>query len=360
MGPRNFRAPDEPFQHGDYTVAWICALPKERAAATAMLDKKHPSLAIPPSDSNAYTLGSIFGHNIVIACLPKGKIGTNSAATVAAHMISTFPAIRFCLMVGIGGGVSRKVRLGDVVFSVPTGSLPAVVQWDMGKAEQGSCFKRIGALNNPPNLLLTALTKLETQHELEGSRVPQYLEEMAKRYPRSAQKYQKSKRLVDVLFKATYNHQTKSQNIADSESGIEDCQDHDESCINCDLSQSIKRKDREMMVHYGVIASGNQVIKNAEVRDQLLKDLGDDILCVEMEAAGLMDNLPCIVIRGICNYADSHGNKAWEEHAAAVAAASAKELLGYVQAREVNREAKIRESVQGGHLFFLGLTLKQG
>ena len=85
-----------------------------------------------------------------------------------------------------------------------------------------------------------------------------------------------------------------------------------------------------MRVHYGLIVSGNKVIKDATLRDNLNKELGGNVFCVEMEAAGLMDNFPCIVIRGICDYADSHKNKDWQEHAAAVAAAFAKELLGYV------------------------------
>lgn len=46
-----------------------------------------------------------------------------------------------------------------------------------------------------------------------------------------------------------------------------------------------------------------------------------------MEAAGLMDNFPCLVIRGICDYADSHKNKRWQPYAAATAAAYAKDLL---------------------------------
>lgn len=49
--------------------------------------------------------------------------------------------------------------------------------------------------------------------------------------------------------------------------------------------------------------------------------------CVEMEAAGLMNNYPCVVVRGICDYADSHKNKDWQGYAAAVAVAYAKELL---------------------------------
>lgn len=89
----------------DYTVGWVCALPKEQTAAMAMLDQRHADLPKPPNDHNTYTLGTIGKHNVAIACLPKGKVGTSSAATVATQMISTFPAIQFGLMVGIGGGV---------------------------------------------------------------------------------------------------------------------------------------------------------------------------------------------------------------------------------------------------------------
>ncbi|KAL3443437.1 hypothetical protein BJX65DRAFT_320640 [Aspergillus insuetus] len=96
--------------HDDYTVAWICALPLELAAANAQLDDVHPRLSQAESDINAYTLGNIKGHNVVIACLPSGVYGTTSAATVLAHMRSTFPRLRFALMVEIGGGNPETVR----------------------------------------------------------------------------------------------------------------------------------------------------------------------------------------------------------------------------------------------------------
>jgi len=106
-----------------------------------------------------------------------------------------------------------------------------------------------------------------------------------------------------------------------------------------------------MRVHYGSIASSNQVIKNAAFRDKLNRDLGGQILCVEMEAAGLMDNFPCIVTQGICDYADSHKNKSWQEHAAAVAAAFAKELLGYVQPSDVDAELAVKDILGQGQSF---------
>jgi nucleoside phosphorylase len=64
------------------------------------------------------------------------------------------------------------------------------------------------------------------------------------------------------------------------------------------------------------------------------------VLCVEMEAAGLMDEFSCLVIRGVCDYADSHKNKRWQPYAAATAAAYAKELLSIVPAQEVAAASK--------------------
>lgn len=327
--------------HDDYRVGWVCALPKEQTAAIAMLDQRHPDLPKPVNDPNTYTLGAVGKHNIVIACLPKGKTGTNTAATVTTWMISTFQSIKFGLMVGIGGGVPPTVRLGDVVISTPVGQFPGVVQWDIGKANQGSKFERKGSLNNPPTSLLTALTRLETKHEMEGSQIPDYLDELKQKWPKLVRKYLRSNSLEDVLFKADYNHVNENPNCGSIQE-VENGED-EETCQHCDRSQVVKRKARDMRVHYGLIASGNQVVKDASFRDRLKRDLDGHVLCFEMEAAGLMDNFPCIVIRGICDYADSHKNKDWQEHAAAIAAAFAKELLGHVLPSDVDAERTAKD-----------------
>lgn len=88
-------------------------------------------------------------------------------------------------------------------------------------------------------------------------------------------------------------------------------------------------------MHYGLVASGNQVMKHGRTRDRWARELG--ILCFEMEAAGLMDYFPCLVIRGICDYADSHKNKQWQEYAAATAAAYAKEILLVIPAIQISK-----------------------
>lgn len=95
-----------------YTVGWVCALPDELTAAQEMLDEEHEDLVQKSNDSNIYTLGCMGPHNVVLACLPAGQMGTNSAAAVAMQMKSTFPAIRFGLMVGIGGECQAKPIFG--------------------------------------------------------------------------------------------------------------------------------------------------------------------------------------------------------------------------------------------------------
>ncbi|KAH8435052.1 uncharacterized protein LDX57_012681 [Aspergillus melleus] len=308
-------------EHDDYTVGWICALPKELTAARAMLDNIHPDLHVPPGDYNTYCLGSIGTHNIAIACLPLGEIGTNSAATVASRMLVTFRSIRFGLMVGIGGGVPGKrheIQLGDVVVSMPTGQHGGVVQWDFGKSVgAGGGFERTGSLNRPPQVLMAALSKLISNHDLEGSKTGTYLADMMARYPPMT-KYALQPDMTDVLFPAECSHV-----------------DDNETCEECDHGKALIRIPRSApAVHYGLIASGNQVIKDGTKRDKISRDLGG-VLCFEMEAAGLQNQFQCLVIRGICDYADSHKNKVWQEYAAVAAAAFAKELVMIIPAHEV-------------------------
>ncbi|KAL6693319.1 ankyrin repeat-containing domain protein [Trichoderma pleuroticola] len=196
----------------------------------------------------------------------------------------------------------RGGYLGDVVVSKPDSYFPGVIQWDLGKIEQGGTIERTGSLNNPPTALLTSLAKLETKREMEGSQIPNHLA-------------------------ATGENETE-------EDGNEG---ESVDCRFCDFTQARKRKPRATRIHHGLIASGNMVIKDAQFRNQLNERFSKKILCVEMEAAGLMNDFPCLVIRGICDYADSHKNKAWQEYAAAVAAAFAKELLLVIPAQAVEQ-----------------------
>jgi nucleoside phosphorylase len=82
------------------------------------------------------------------------------------------------------------------------------------------------------------------------------------------------------------------------------------TCAGCDparLLERVSRHDLTPEIHYGTVGSSNTLIKDGMVREGLRKDL--DIICVEMEAAGLIDEFLNLIIRGICDYADSHKSK---------------------------------------------------
>ncbi|KAJ5737282.1 violaceus kinesin [Penicillium malachiteum] len=194
------------FKHDDYTVAWICALPLELAAARLMLDELHSSLPQPDTDHNAYILGSIIGHNVVVACLPSGVYGTTSAATVLAQILPTFPCLRFALMVGIGGGVPGKkadIRLGDVVVSIPTATVGGVVQYDYGKTLRDGYMQRTGSLNKPPQCLLTAVSRIRSEYLLEDSPIKRMSMEILDKHRASRQTIRPD---YDWLFMAIYDH----------------------------------------------------------------------------------------------------------------------------------------------------------
>lgn len=293
----------------------MCALPVELVAAKFMPDEEHESVELDSKgiDVNIYCMGSIAGHNVVIGCLPAGQIGNNPAAIVATQMQAIFGEIRFGLMVGIGGGVPSKdsdIRLGDVVVSQPLHKCNGVVQYDKGKATP-SGFMRTGSLNSPPQILLSAVSNVQSDKFL-GKQT--FLDHIAKL--ETAPTFRRSIGNIDMLFEADYEH----------EGGP--------TCARCDLNRQYSRTERqigeEAVVHYGIIASGDQVVKTARDRDRLSEELGG-VLCFEMEAAGLINNFPCIVIRGICDYADSHKNKRWQPYAAGTAAAYAKTLLSAVR-----------------------------
>jgi nucleoside phosphorylase len=316
----------------DYTVAWICALPKEEAAAVCMLDEKHGPVPQDELDENEYVLGEINGHNIVIACLPSGKMGTVSAAKVRTLVKLTFRAIRFGLMVGIGGGcptTSNNMRLGDVVVGIPDDEYPGVIQYDLGKVGQGGRFQRIGALDNPPDQLLNKVSKLRAKHQYEDSGLPGHIEQLGTKYPRMLQYCRYPGEEWDKLFQAEYDHPAGSP----------------KNCPSCDTSKLIIRESRPLLnngqqdiaIHYGLVASGNEVMKHGRTRESIREEYG--VLCFEMEAAGL-SGFPSLVIRGICDYSDSHKSDHWQEYAAITAAAYAKEFLKSFEPRVVKQLPK--------------------
>ncbi|CAG8389474.1 unnamed protein product [Penicillium salamii] len=322
-----------------FQIGWICALPIELAAAKEILDEKFGNLDVQdPADSNVYTLGRIGKHHVVIACLP--QYGTTSATTVANHMTRTFSkSLRIGLMVGVGGAIpsaSHDIRLGDIVISCPEGTSSGVLQYDMGKIGTGGEFHRTGSLNSPPRALLTAVNLMRAAELTDDPLYPGYIIQSTKRNTRTRKNFHRPGDGQDRLFKQEYDH-LENANLENAN----EC----DSCLEAWEEMRTEREGSDPQLHYGIIASGNAVIKDAKTREQLRLRTG--ALCFEMEAAGLMMDFPCIVIRGICDYADTHKNKQWQGYAALAAAAYAKELLGYVPMGHVSQENLVINVCEG-------------
>lgn len=306
----------------DFTLGWICALHIELTVAKAILDEEYEAT----DETAEYTLGRIGRHNVVISCLPAGQIGTSVAAAVTSEMRAKFPALNMGLMVGIGGGVPSQtadIRLGDVVISVPHGTYGGVVQYDLGKTITGGVQTRTGSLNHPPKALLIAVNNLRANINAGRSDIPRYLAPMG-----CLPGFARQDAGPDILFYSSYPH------VGGTTCG---------ACREDMIIARSRRHGEDTVTHYGTIASGNQVIKDALERDRLSAELGD-ILCFETEAAGLMNIIPCLVVRGICDYADSHKNKKWQPFAAAAAAACAKAILSFVPAPSRRNDVYQRET----------------
>ncbi|KAK4175394.1 hypothetical protein QBC36DRAFT_331536 [Triangularia setosa] len=324
--------------NSEYTVGWICAITTESVAARAFLDEEYSGLeAVAQHDNNSYILGKIGCHNVVIAVLPDAEYGTTSAAAVARDMLHSFPNVRIGLMVGIGGGapsLKHDIRLGDVVVSSPGGGKGGVFQYDFGKTIQNQTFQETAFLDQPPTVLRTAVSTLKGIHDMKGHQLVDDVE-MALKKIKKRKKYRKPPPASDRLYRSGVIHPSHSPESCEIACG------NDEA--NLLVRDKREEEDDDPAIHYGLIASGNQLMKDAHIRDKLADENG--ILCFEMEAAGLMNHFPCLVIRGICDYSDSHKNKDWQEYAAMMAAAYAKDLLRQIPSNKVERERRIGEVV---------------
>ncbi|KAF4988031.1 hypothetical protein FGRMN_10012 [Fusarium graminum] len=324
----------------DYTVGWICALTVEFVAAQAFLDEEHEGpQEVAKTDNNNYALGKIGSHNVVIAVLPDKEYGTAVAASVARDMLHSFPNVRIGLMVGIGGGApspSHDIRLGDIVVSSRESGTGGVFQYDFGKTIQNQPFQQTGFLDQPPMVLRTAVSSLKAKYDLKGHQIIKEVDVALQRI-KKRKKYCRPPAGSDRLYPSNITHPSDSSAGCSAVCG-------DDSVLS---RTERDEEDDDPAIHYGLIASSNQLMKDAFVRDRLAAEKG--VLCFEMEAAGLMNHFPCLVIRGICDYSDSHKNKEWQGYAAMVAAAYARDLLNRIAPDKVEAEKKLGDILSGLH-----------
>lgn len=323
----------------DYHIGWICALEIELTASHLFFDKTYDEpIDLDPKDGNTYIRGRMGNHNVVMAVLPINETGTNSAAMVTRDMVRSYTNLKVVLMVGVGGGAptaKNDIRLGDVVVSTKSGSHGAVKQYDFGKERQGQDFEHTGYLDLPPSSINTAIQLVRVKQRLDPKLLSDKIEKALGKYDHLKDDFGRPDPSTDQLFRSDYIHI-----------------DQDGACDGpspCDTTKLLRQGGRlkgsqAPKVHYGLIASGNRVMRDAERRDKLA--IEDGVLCFEMEAAGMMRSCPCLVVRGICDYSDSHKNKGWQGYASMVAAAYAKDLLEKLSSANVTKDRKLSDIKQ--------------
>ncbi|KAJ0415294.1 purine and uridine phosphorylase [Aspergillus carlsbadensis] len=305
-----------------YTIGWICALDSEYMCACRMLDEElpPPDLFRNARDENTYVFGRLGNHYIVVTCLPGGQRRSTTATHVARDMAHTFPKLEFALAVGLAGGAptaENDVRLGDVVVGAPGDGIPAVVDLSLEEMLPGG---RLGqaqgtpALNGPPERLLRAIPEMRRRYR--DLRLP---DAVARHLERLGDMDEYLRPESDKLYHPDYAHVRGTG--AGVGAGCEHC--HDSFTV-----KRPKRKDQRLVqVHYGTIGSGSTPLRDATLRDQYANDPAMNILCFDTISADLTNTVPCLAIRGISNYCDSHANGEWDKYAALAAAAYARELL---------------------------------
>ena len=211
-----------------------------------------------------------------------------------------------------------------------------MLQYDFGKTVKDGKFIQTGCLNKPPAVVMTGVSKLRALHLRKGSAIQKHINSMLESNPVMQQKFSCRNPEDDQLFQADYDHM-----------------DSGKDCKSCDQERLIQRKPRPTnvpVIHYGLIGSANRVMRHGITREKLRQER--NIICFEMEAAGLMDNFPCLVIRGICNYSDTHTHNNWQPYAAATAAAYAKELLEVIPPAQVDKTPTAADAIKASLLHF--------
>jgi nucleoside phosphorylase len=293
-----------------------------------------------PGDLNVYSTGVIGYHSAVLVHMP--NMGKVAAATAAACLRASFRGIQLALVVGIcGGAPSRKqpsedILLGDVVIS------EGLVQYDLGRQFPNNIFVRRDTprdnLPRPGPEIRAALARLQTQQGRSWlhNKTSEYVRVLQQDlsdvviYPAATE---------DKLFKSVYRHKHHKHHrplgctICANGDGRDDVCDVaiGMSCeqLGCDEQELVPRtrvsQPSRPIIHFGLIASGDTVMKSGEDRDEIATR--DNVIAFEMEGAGVWEHFPSLVIKGVCDYADSHKSKRWQGYAAATAAAIMKAFL---------------------------------
>ena len=351
----------QPRNRDDFTVAILCAKRVETNAVEAMFDQhwEESRYGKAQGDTNSYHVGEIRGHMVVLAYL--SDLGTKSAASSASDLNHSFRYLRLVLVVGICGGVPEiddcngvsEVLLGDVIIST------RLVEYRSGK-QLPNRFEEKETLRLTPAEIRKHLGKLEGDYHSNRLQADTatYLSAALQKLRDQKWKYPGPSR--DRLYERSHRHKHHDPGICEK---CDQCEkDEHEVCeaalgspcekLGCHRTVRRSRltesdedsgstsplmeeekalaRDPELLIFFGVVASGDVVMKSWFHRNEVVSKqrLGNQkIIAFEMEGAGVWETFPTVVIKGVSDYADSHKRDEWQAHAAARAAACAKAFL---------------------------------
>lgn len=314
-----------------------CALGVEHDAVDAMLDEEYTDLEFTHAtrgDSNFYVYGRIGKHNVVLTRLSSGIYGITEAAISANNMTRSFSNIKsgVVLMVGIAGGIwssENDIRLGDVVVGEPKNANSGVIAYRRGKIERDGELNMLDYSLRAPRFVLQVLNEIKRNAGRGRSKLSTHILNAYKDRPDLQKKFRRPDPDSDRLFQWIYPHPKNHPT----------CLDDDTSFIE---RRQVRDDPNATQVFYGTIGSADIVMKNAHERDLVASRY--NILAVEMEAAGVASDCQALIIRGVCDYADSHKNDDWHNFAAIAAAAYAKELLYTLKDVASYQEPRIKRS----------------
>ncbi|KAF6824900.1 Nephrocystin-3-like protein 3 [Colletotrichum plurivorum] len=331
-----------PGRREDFGVALICALPLEVDAVTLAFDEIWEEDQLPfenaPNDYNSYTLGRLGKHNVVLLLLP--EMGKISAASATVSLRTSFSGIKLAILCGICGGVPNpftddKMVLGDVIIS------KSLIQYDLGRQYDGRFARKdtvednLGRPSKEIRSLIAGFTTRLKRNNLQR-RIAKILDQVQRKALEEGcwAKYSRPASDEDVLFESSYlhRHRYKPACGCDDSHACETAQHASCEELKCDLRRQQPKRRLEVQaanghgpgakpqcrIFTGRVGSGDTVMKSADHRDQVASEHG--IIAFEMEGAVVWDEVPCIIVKAVCDYADSHKNKKWQDFAAATAA----------------------------------------
>ncbi|KAL8284636.1 hypothetical protein RB600_009179 [Gaeumannomyces tritici] len=332
-----------PANRDGFYIAIICALPLESDAIELLFDEFYENRTYGRSsdDDNTYTTGRIGRHSVVLVVLP--KMGVAAAVSASIGLRTSFANVKLALLVGICGGLpsigGQDAFLGDVIICT------SIFNYDFGRSyttefvPKTSVEDSLNHANDHIRSLVNSFQRMRIRRELQTNATKNLsrLQNGAKQHGDAS--YEHPKDSTDKIYSADYEHRHR---------------DKDNPCAKCDavpaafcpaaaemmctqlgceeahIAPRMSRKEKRPaglvpQIFLGRVASGNAVMKSGLLRDGFANR--HDVIAFEMEGAGAWEKIPCVVVKGICDYADSHKNKHWQNFAAATAASVAVAIL---------------------------------